>query len=83
MPDSDTRHDSVQGWQPIESAPRDGTRILVARFTGEKANHDGLVECDYWHNRRKHGYDGWGRFNQQFWPATHWMPISAPPEGDA
>ena len=27
MPDSDTRHDSVQGWQPIETAPKDGSVV--------------------------------------------------------
>ncbi|WP_082430767.1 DUF551 domain-containing protein [Novosphingobium sp. KN65.2] len=68
-------------WQPIETAPKDGRCIIVGRFTGKKNNHDGLVQVDRWHNReRGDSYNGFGKFNNQFWPATHWMPLPAPPE---
>lgn len=68
------------GWQPIETAPKDGGWLLLGRFTGKGKNHDGLVERDRWHDRAKDdSYDGWGQFNQQLWPATHWQPLPAPP----
>lgn len=68
-------------WRHIGTIPQDGTRVLVGRFTGEQTNHDGLVQVDYWHSREKgQSYDGLGKFNKQFWPATHWAPIPTAPE---
>lgn len=72
-----------QEWQPIETAPKDGRRFLAGRFTGKKVNHDGLVQVDRWHNReRGDSYDGLGKFNSTYWPATHWMPLLPAPKGD-
>lgn len=71
------------GWLPIESAPRDGTPLLLGRFTGElKAAHEGRVRVDHWHERGLHGFEGWGYFNPRFWPATHWQPLPPPPQGE-
>lgn len=67
-------------WQPIETIPTDGTKVLAGRFTGNpKADQEGRQAVDFWHNRAKHGYDGLGQFNSHFWPATHWMPRPTPP----
>jgi hypothetical protein len=68
------------GWQPIETAPRDGTLILVGRFV-KKCPHGraGRVEVDRWRDGKP--YLGFGRFNPHYWPATHWMPLPEPPEG--
>jgi len=29
--------------------------------------------------KNKKGYVGWGEFNAQHWPATHWMPLPSEP----
>lgn len=60
-------------WQPIEKAPRDGTKIL-AHAPNEWAE---VVYFD-------HG-DGWcnddGEWLESFKP-THWMPLPPPPPKD-
>jgi hypothetical protein len=66
-------------WQPIESAPRDGGFFIAGRFTGEKRNQDGLQAVDRWHDRALDGYEGLGKFNAAYWPATHWYPLPPPP----
>ena len=59
-------------WQPIETAPKDGTFILVA-VTGEVATHIMLV---WW-------FDGWC-LDMTNTPIvgkpTHWMPLPEPPK---
>lgn len=69
------------GWQPIETAPRDGTVVLVGRFTAlkEPADREGRIATDYWHTHPKHTFEGWGAFNTRHWPATHWMALPAAP----
>ena len=67
-------------WEPIETAPTDGTQILAGRFTGKPHEHEGFMAIDWYRtNRRKHGYIGFGRFNATYWPATHWQPLPPPP----
>jgi hypothetical protein len=64
----------ARGWQPIVTAPRDGTWIMVGATN--------LHPCDaYW---------GWSQVGQTWdWmdnaglfaaQPTHWMPLPAPPE---
>lgn len=61
-------------WQPIETAPKDGTAVIVATDAG-------IHRC-IWHE------DIWSVDDQKFGPyplrryckATHWMPLPAPPE---
>jgi hypothetical protein len=55
-------------WQPIETAPRDGTRILVS-------DADGFMIVAFWFA------DGWddGDFRSGLtWP-QYWMPLPPPP----
>ena len=69
-------------WQPIETAPKDGTRILVACnkvLKGFPASRRG-PHTDAWHFTKNHGFEGWGKFNKDYFPATHWQPIPDPPE---
>lgn len=68
----------MEDWRAIETAPKDGTRILLGRFVlGDDC--DNRVAVDYWHFSKDHGFFGWGKFNERFWPATHWMPLPARP----
>ena len=68
-------------WQPIETAPKDGTKIILGQFDKTKDRY-GRVRVDYWHKVSDAGsYSGWGEFNNRFWPPTHWMPLPAPPKG--
>lgn len=66
-------------WQPIETAPRDGTEVILyfPEWCGEK----NMVETGFWDQR----YDGdinaaWEFAYGSGDSATHWMPIPAPPE---
>lgn len=59
-------------WQPIETAPRDGTPVLAATSRSQYVA---------WNNGRS---DMWvfvddGRGNSFFFRPTHWMPLPPPP----
>lgn len=67
-------------WQPIETAPKDGTLILIL--------HHGQVYAGVWGKGVKveDGYswgviDKWGDYNAMMDTApTHWMPLPETPE---
>lgn len=63
-------------WQPIESAPKDGTAFLV--HGGIARWHVGDDGAGAWFSIT--GYEYPGRLIM--WPVTHWMPLPAPPEGE-
>jgi hypothetical protein len=79
-------------WQPIETAPKDGTRILV---TNAKGDIDVGSYCEDWvtHTefvRKAKDGDvyktvreniGYWETNYAYCP-THWMPLPPPPEGE-
>jgi hypothetical protein len=64
-------------WQPIETAPKDGTFVLCCHESGHinilqfNGNASDLSQPAW----RKDCYSG-----QTFRP-THWMPLPKPPEG--
>lgn len=60
-------------WQPIETAPVDGTYVLVAdgQTVGEAKFHEG----EGWWWAGNHPTDSWG---SAIYP-THWMPLPSPP----
>lgn len=71
----------VVEWQPIETAPRDGRPILIARHMGEFGWVRGWA---HWEDVR--GISGWiarGFFEHPgvlgLTAPTHWMPLPAPP----
>ena len=64
-------------WQPIETAPKDGTSILVYSEKGDKgAFLPGGMAVDRWQREYTTGF---GEFNPYHWPPTHWMPLPEPP----
>ena len=60
-------------WQPIETAPRDGTAILG--WDGQKQSTAEWYETgEYW---SLCVMGAWAE-DSEWWP-THWMPLPAPP----
>lgn len=81
----------LQRWQPIETAPKDGTEILLAddsRVTfgkwlapSEKPRiiyRDGFAPEPEWDEFEPHWTSWDGGFTQEH-PPTHWMPLPPPP----
>ncbi len=67
-------------WQPIETAPRDGTEflaigslraIVVVAFERDPSNQRQRVLVETFRKEVLHGPAAW---------ATHWMPLPTPPE---
>lgn len=65
-------------WQPIETAPKDGTRVLLC-------DADGYIACASWDS-----YWQWiergSDYATEVWGAgelkpTYWQPLPAPPTG--
>ena len=74
-------------WQPIETAPTDGTRVLLCSLkprTRLRLKRDfPIIEVDFYHSiENGNAFNGWGKFNDVYWPPTHWMPLPPPPEGE-
>jgi hypothetical protein len=64
------------GWQDIETAPKDGTDVLLGWFElpGMKIRRVG-----FWHDRENAWVEDHGVLHNQDSPPTHWMPLPAPP----
>lgn len=59
-------------WQPIDTAPNDGTHVLV---------YDGWPISAWWDDEER-GYGGqcWRSSSTHEWlTPTHWMPLPNPP----
>jgi len=75
-----TERNTNSGWRPIETAPKDGKRILIwpTRHgkTGRETDSIGIV---YWHQpanpAAKGMWIGTGRTEHP----THWMPLPEAP----
>lgn len=62
---------ALAGWQPIETAPKDGTRFLAAW-------PDGRREIALWsHNAWWSAGTGWLRHSKE---PTDWQPLPEPPK---
>ena len=59
-------------WQPIESAPKDGTWILT--WTRDITNMEGPWLVVRWNGKE------WVDAVAGFYEPTHWQPLPAPPE---
>lgn len=66
----------VTGWQPMETAPRDGTSVLVCTPRTMHVVYWIEKDIEYWHvTDNKHG-----PFPLRGPSPTHWMPLPEPPE---
>lgn len=72
----------AQGWQPIESAPKDGAHVLLANKAGVS---EGLWLSDIDHGAEwegQIGMAGWCRIDGTDWPNTHWQPLPPSPTAE-
>lgn len=64
-------------WQPIETAPRDGTRILATWAYTWSQSGVHIEACEFGESGGWfYTYDG----DAPSTPPTHWMPLPEPPE---
>jgi hypothetical protein len=71
------RRRAVEGWQPIESAPRDDA-VLMRCQNGDRVNYDvaqneSRGDGHVWVDARYHEMESHG------WRATHWQPLPPTP----
>jgi len=70
-------------WQPIETAPKDGTAILAWPINGNgfysKDEEDRISYVVRWYARNAVWLEASGEEYMQCYP-THWMPLPAPPK---
>lgn len=64
-------------WQPIETAPKDGTRLLLARK--QRMSGELIVVSGYWNSGGAFHMPHWSTSSNLFDP-THWMPLPPLPE---
>ena len=66
-------------WRPIESAPKDGTRVLLYTAGGDGEDEDRTIAEGSW-GKDPWMVNTWCMEGGDFWPgATHWRPLPAPP----
>ena len=71
---TETANDSP--WQPIETAPKDGTKIIVYGRHAQSPPSDGLiVTVGHYLN----GLDCWVTTSGVMYDAIYWMPMPEPP----
>ena len=67
----------MSGWKPIETAPKDGTIILVGVWDYGPDIASASWNGKFW-DMELYGYQYCG--DPEFSDPTHWMPLPAPPE---
>ena len=71
-------------WQPIKTAPRDRTRVLVTWSGTYACSHHVRVACfdfpEPHSKKRAWCGDGEQTFGNQLIRPTHWMPLPEPPK---
>ena len=81
---TDKNEPAFEVWQPIETAPKDGRGIILARFSFKRKDADPLVWLDlgYWwdgDDGPAFMYDSGEHYLLSDFGATHWMPLPNPP----
>ena len=67
----------ASGWQPIETAPKDGTEVWLGRKAKRNARHEGW-RIPFCHYQDGTWYDDEGLGIPD--DPTHWMPLPPAPE---
>jgi hypothetical protein len=74
-------------WQPIDTAPKDGTAILAFPCRIDDPAGNGLIDAPYvviWRDWTQYGGDaGWheaGGERYAMWEPTHWMLLPPGPK---
>lgn len=68
--------DRIDGWEPIETAPKDGSKILLWPTDGSHHNHcEPQTTIAYWISDGRGYWRGWNMCRRP----THWMPLPAAP----
>jgi hypothetical protein len=70
----------MSDWQPIESAPKDGTRLLLFGHRGDQIDIGDWGGHGRYLRREKTFEKAWGEAGVQYNRVTHWMPMPNPPE---
>jgi len=68
---------AATAWQPIETAPRDGTTVLLWLVDGQMMI-DGEYAIQGFHSAR-----AWRTEFHVTAEPTHWQPLPTPPEGES
>lgn len=66
-------------WRSIKDdpPPKDRCILLICMSPSAPKHRKRFMAVDMWDEQ----YDGgFGSFNSQMWPATHWMPLPEPPD---
>lgn len=66
-------------WQPIETAPKDRTCILLF-IPCDGAGAGDAMTCAYYCEDHKNFVDNWNGIIFMPLHATHWMPLPEPPQ---
>lgn len=69
-------------WQPIETAPRDGTEVLVFVMAPRQPIQEEPDRCLVAYFSGKYGEEYWDSWERGFSvKATHWQPLPEYPNG--
>jgi len=66
-------------WQPIDTAPKDGTAILIWPAKSSFYGDDTISYIVRWQDWKGCWIEASGEEYDTFYP-THWMPLPAPPK---
>lgn len=71
---------SGQGWQPMDSAPKDGSIVLAWRSGWERPAfvrwvYNNRTKTTFWNDSLE-----WDAYEMESQPPTHWIPLSEPPK---